>query len=244
MGEDDHETLEVVPWQWKVVQTVREKFTCQRERISQPASPFPPDPARLGGGSEPPLAMIVFESRAGTNRLNRQAEALCRKAWEPQPLHACRPGGRSDRVAGAAALQIEAHVRAAERVHGDDTTVPATGPGRRPKISAPANWTAVRDAAVRRVVAPACRRWLSFRFSRAGGASTHRASAGWRGHPAWRRPVPDYNHALRPGSTVAARACCALQLERHARQCLREPRGCRGRPSGKVTPRRSSPIAF
>jgi hypothetical protein len=37
MGEDIIETLEVVPRQWKVIQTVREKFTCRDcEKISQP----------------------------------------------------------------------------------------------------------------------------------------------------------------------------------------------------------------
>ena len=39
MGEDITETLEVVPRQWKVIQTVREKFTCRDcEKISQPCS--------------------------------------------------------------------------------------------------------------------------------------------------------------------------------------------------------------
>jgi len=41
LGENVTETLEVVPRQWKVVQTVREKFTCRDcERISQAAAPF------------------------------------------------------------------------------------------------------------------------------------------------------------------------------------------------------------
>lgn len=40
MGEDVTETLEVVPRQWKVIQTVREKFTCRDcEKISQPPHP-------------------------------------------------------------------------------------------------------------------------------------------------------------------------------------------------------------
>ena len=30
MGEDITETLEVIPRQWKVIQTVREKFTCRQ----------------------------------------------------------------------------------------------------------------------------------------------------------------------------------------------------------------------
>lgn len=45
MGEDITETLEVVPRQWKVIQTVREKFTCRAcEKISQPLAPFHPTP--------------------------------------------------------------------------------------------------------------------------------------------------------------------------------------------------------
>lgn len=41
LGETITETLEVVPRQWKVIQTVREKFTCRCcEKISQPPAPF------------------------------------------------------------------------------------------------------------------------------------------------------------------------------------------------------------
>ena len=41
LGEDITETLEAVPRSWKVVQTVREKFTCRAgETISQAPSPF------------------------------------------------------------------------------------------------------------------------------------------------------------------------------------------------------------
>src|SRR5690606_9951298 len=40
LGEDVTETLEVIPRQWKVIQTVREKFTCRDcEKITQPAAP-------------------------------------------------------------------------------------------------------------------------------------------------------------------------------------------------------------
>src|ERR1041384_1910510 len=43
LGKDITETLEVVPRQWKVIQTVREKFTCRHcERITQPPAPFRP----------------------------------------------------------------------------------------------------------------------------------------------------------------------------------------------------------
>ena len=59
LGEDVTETLEVVPRQWKVMQYVREKFTCRAcERISQAPAPFHVLPRGFAGPSL--LAMIVF----------------------------------------------------------------------------------------------------------------------------------------------------------------------------------------
>ena len=41
LGEDVTLTLEVVPRQWKVIETVREKFSCRDcEKISQAPAPF------------------------------------------------------------------------------------------------------------------------------------------------------------------------------------------------------------
>src|SRR5204862_7462215 len=41
LGEDITETLEVIPRQWKVIQTVREKFSCREcGTIMQPPAPF------------------------------------------------------------------------------------------------------------------------------------------------------------------------------------------------------------
>ena len=49
LGEDVTETLEVIPRQWKVIQTVREKFTCRDcETISQPPAPFHVDRRAAG----------------------------------------------------------------------------------------------------------------------------------------------------------------------------------------------------
>src|SRR5581483_2037847 len=59
LGEDITETLEVAPRQWKVIQTVREKFTCRScERITQPPAPFHPI-ARARAGANL-LAMILY----------------------------------------------------------------------------------------------------------------------------------------------------------------------------------------
>src|SRR4029453_8647521 len=60
LGEDITETLEVIPRQWKVIQTVREKFSCREcEKIMQPPAPSAepsPKPAADQLGSQPQSA--------------------------------------------------------------------------------------------------------------------------------------------------------------------------------------------
>ena len=123
LGEDVTETLEVVPRQWKVVQTVREKFTCRDcEKISQAPAPFSVLPRGFAGPSL--LAMILFEKYGQHQPLNRQSE---RYACEGIDLSVST---LADQVGGCAALLrplyelIRAHVFAGERVHGDETPVP------------------------------------------------------------------------------------------------------------------------
>jgi transposase len=79
LGEDVTETLEVIPRIWKVIQYVREKFTCRDcEAISQPPAPFHVTPRGWGGPSL--LAMIMFEKFGQHQPLNRQAERYAREA--------------------------------------------------------------------------------------------------------------------------------------------------------------------
>jgi transposase len=78
LGEDVTETLEVIPRRWKVIQHVREKFTCRDcEKISQPPAPFHVTPRGWAGPSL--LAMLVFEKFGQHQPLNRQAERYARE---------------------------------------------------------------------------------------------------------------------------------------------------------------------
>lgn len=143
LGEDVTETLEVIPRQWKVVVTVREKVSCRDcEKISQPPAPFHVTPRGWAGPNF--LAMLLFEKYGQHQPLNRQAERFAR---EGVPLSLST---LADQV-GAAAFalmplyrRIEAHVLAAERLHGDDTTVPVLAKG---KTDTGRLWTYVRDDA-------------------------------------------------------------------------------------------------
>jgi len=141
LGEDVTETLEVIPRQWKVVQTVREKFSCRDcEAIAQPPAPFHVVPRGWAGPSF--LAMLLFEKFGQHQPLNRQAE---RYAREGVPLSLST---LADQVGTACAAlmplyrRIEAHVLAAERLHGDDTTVPVLAKG---KTDTGRLWVYVRD---------------------------------------------------------------------------------------------------
>ena len=141
LGEDVTETLEVIPRQWKVIQTVREKFSCRDcENIGQAPAPYHVMPRGWAGPSL--LAMILFEKYGQHQPLNRQAE---RYAREGVPLSLST---LADQVgACCAALQpiharFIAHVLAAEQLHGDDTTVPVLAKG---KTVTARCWTYVRD---------------------------------------------------------------------------------------------------
>ena len=141
LGEDITETLEVVPRQWKVIQTVREKFSCRDcETIAQPPAPFHVTPRGFAGPNL--LAMILFEKFGQHQPLNRQSERYAREGID------LSLSTLADQVgACATALQplyalIERHVLAAGRLHGDDTTVPILARGQTMKGHI---WTYLRD---------------------------------------------------------------------------------------------------
>ncbi len=141
IDEDLTETLETKPRTWIVKQYVREKFSCRDcETISQTPAPFHVIPRAYAGPSL--LAMIVYEKFAQHKPLNRQAEQY---ASEGVPISVST---LADHVGAVCAVvqplinRLEAHVFAAERVHGDDTTVKILAKG---QTVTGRLWTYVRD---------------------------------------------------------------------------------------------------
>jgi transposase len=141
LGEDVTRTLEVIPRQWKVVETVREKFSCRDcEKISQAPAPFHVIPRGWAGPSL--LAMVLYEKFGQHQPLNRQAE---RYALEGVPIALST---MADAVGAVCASLdpllrlVESHVMAAERLHGDDTTVPVLALG---KCYVARCWVYVKD---------------------------------------------------------------------------------------------------
>jgi transposase len=141
LGETVTETLESLPRQYKVLQYVREKFTCRDcETISQTPAPFHVIPRAFAGPSL--LAMIAYEKFGQHQPLNRQSERFAR---EGVPLSVSTLAD----LVGATCVALEpafrhmaATVFTAARVHGDDTTVPVLARGQTDIARA---WVYVRD---------------------------------------------------------------------------------------------------
>lgn len=128
LGEDVTETLEVIPRQWKVIQHVREKFTCRDcESIGQAPAPFHVVPRGWAGPNL--LAMVLFEKFGQHQPLNRQAERYAREGVK------LALSTLADQVGTCAAVlmplfeRLQAHVLAAGRLHGDDTSIPVLARG-------------------------------------------------------------------------------------------------------------------
>ena len=141
LGEDITETLEVVPRQWKVIQHVREKFTCRAcEKISQAPAPF--HVIARGHAGPSLLAMILHAKFALHQPLNRQSETYAREGVDlPLSTLADHVGACAAVLAPLADL-IRAHVMAADRIHGDDTPVALLAKGRTVQARL---WAYVRD---------------------------------------------------------------------------------------------------
>lgn len=141
LGEDVTETLEYVPASWKVVQHVREKFTC-RDCESITETPAPNHPIARGRAGPNLLAHVLFSKYRAHLPLNRQS-AIYRNEGIDLDVSTL-----ADWVGACAATlqplvdEIEKHVLAAERIHADDTTVPVLAKG---KCRTGRLWTYVRD---------------------------------------------------------------------------------------------------
>ena len=141
MGEDITETLEVIPRQWKVIQTVREKFTCRAcEKISQPPAPFHTIPRGWAGPQL--IALIAFDKYGQHQPLNRQSERIAREGIDLSLSTLADLIGHACVALAPIHALIERHVLEGARLHGDDTTVPllARGGTKTARL-----WTYVRD---------------------------------------------------------------------------------------------------
>ena len=141
LGEDVTETLEEIPRRFKLIETVREKFTCRDcEKISQAPAPFHTTPRGFIGPRL--LATFLFDKFGMHIPLNRQsARFKCEGIDLPLSTLADQVGHGTFVVMPLFHL-IERHVLSAERLHGDDTTIRILA---KSKCTTGRIWTYVRD---------------------------------------------------------------------------------------------------
>jgi transposase len=141
IGEDVTETLEHVPAQWKVIQHVREKFSCRScETIAQ--TPAPSHPIARGRAGPFLLAHILFCKYGLHLPLTRQSATYAREGVELDVSTLADWVGAASATLMPLVEVIRTHVFAAERIHADDTTVPVLAKG---KCRTGRLWTYVRD---------------------------------------------------------------------------------------------------
>jgi len=141
IGEDVTEMLEHVPASWKVIQHVREKFSCRDcETIAQ--TPAPSHPIARGRAGPMLLAHILFCKYSLHLPLNRQSMTYAREGIDLDVSTLCDWVGACAATLMPLVEAIRAHVFAAERIHADDTPVKVLAKG---KCRTGRLWTYVRD---------------------------------------------------------------------------------------------------
>jgi len=175
LGEDVTEMLEHVPARWKVIQHVREKFSCRAcEAITQP--PAPSHPIARGRAGPGLLAQVLFAKYGAHLPLNRQSAIYAREGIELDVSTLADWVGAAAATLMPLVAAVQAHVLADARIHADDTPVPVLAKG---KTRTGRLWTYVRDDRPFGGRDPPAA--VFFYSPDRGGAHVARHLAGWTG---------------------------------------------------------------
>ncbi len=128
LGEDVTEVLDYVPGHFEVIRHVRPKYACAAcDAITQ--APPPPMPTPRGRATPATLAHLLVAKYCDHLPLYRQSEIYAREGVDLDRSTLCDWVGQAAWLLDPVAVTIRRHVFAAEKIHGDDTTVPVLAPG-------------------------------------------------------------------------------------------------------------------
>src|SRR3984957_9418720 len=128
LGEDVTEVLDYVPGHFQVIRHVRPKFACCAcDAITQAPAPAMPTPR--GRATPATLAHLLVAKYCDHLPLYRQSEIYAREGLELDRSTLCDWVGQAAWLLDPVVAAIRRHVFAAEKIHGDDTTVPVLEPG-------------------------------------------------------------------------------------------------------------------
>jgi transposase len=128
LGEDVTEVLDYVPGHFQVIRHVRPKYACQAcDAITQAPAPAMPTPR--GRAAPALLAHLLVGKYCDHLPLYRQSEMFLRAGVDLDRSTLCDWVGQATWLLDPIIVGIRRHVFAAEKIHGDDTTVPVLSPG-------------------------------------------------------------------------------------------------------------------
>ena len=128
LGEDVTEILDYIPGRFRVIRHVRPKYACRCcDVITQAPAPALPTPR--GRAAPGMLAHLLVAKYADHLPLYRQSEIYARDGLDLDRSTLSDWVGQTVWLLQPIVDGIRNHVFAAEKIHGDDTTVPVLSPG-------------------------------------------------------------------------------------------------------------------
>jgi transposase len=128
LGEDITEVLDYVPGHFQVIRHVRPKYACDAcDAITQAPAPAMPTPR--GRATPGLLSHLLVGKFCDHLPLYRQSEIYAREGLDLDRSTLSDWVGQAAWLLDPVVAAIRRHVFAAEKIHGDDTTVPVLTPG-------------------------------------------------------------------------------------------------------------------
>ena len=143
LGEDSDEMLDMLPVQWRVIRTVRPKYSCRAcEKIVQ--APAQPKAIARGKASFATLAHVVVSKFDHHLPLYRQAEMMAAQGIDIDRSTLAGWAGQAAGLLAPIVSRIREEGLKAGKLHADDTPVPMLVPGKG-KTAQARLWTYVVD---------------------------------------------------------------------------------------------------
>jgi|TARA_R100000501_G_C2622658_1_gene115849 transposase len=165
LAEDSDEMLDVAPVQWRVIRTVRPKYSCRScEKVVQ--APAPVKAVARGKASFATLAHVVASKFDHHLPLYRQAEMMSAQGIDIDRSTLAGWAGQAAALLDPIVARIREEGLKASKVHADDTPVPMLVPGKG-KTAQARLWTYVVDDRPSGAAGPALV-WYRFTPDRSG----------------------------------------------------------------------------
>lgn len=129
LGQDSDEMLDALPVQWRVIRTVRPKYSCRScEKIVQ--APTPIKAITRGKATFATLAHVVVSKFDHHLPLYRQAEMMAAQGIDIDRSTLAGWAGQASRLLDPIVTRIREEGLNAAKIHSDDTPVPMLVPGK------------------------------------------------------------------------------------------------------------------